>query len=299
MSHAATNWAFKQRGLKPATKIVLLALADRHNPDMGCFPSKRLLAEDCEMSERAVYDHIKILESSGLVAVDGSGCRTAGQYSSNRYRLAFEDDFHHRQNQPSAKSAVGRKEHLPSAKSADGRRQNLPTNPVRDNHVRKETPCKSPKGDGYSDEFEVWWSLYPRKVGKGQAARAYERKRKIYGWAVLFSALEAQIASGGLGRVEGRNDFRPHPATWLNGDRFNDPLPERQKSTLERMQEALDADDHRSEARSEGAYDHKAPASLPETILDAAPARHARAGNGAGTDHGGGNQLPHFGRRDG
>ena len=125
MSHEATNWAFKQKGLKPATKIVLLALADRHNPDHGCFPSKRLLADDCEMSERAVYAHIKALEDAGLINVEEAAQKHRGQYASNRYILGFEADFIQRQNQPSAKSAVGKIEHPPSAKSADDRRQNL------------------------------------------------------------------------------------------------------------------------------------------------------------------------------
>jgi hypothetical protein len=31
MSHEATNWAIKQRGLKPTTKIVLWHLCDRFN----------------------------------------------------------------------------------------------------------------------------------------------------------------------------------------------------------------------------------------------------------------------------
>ena len=53
MSHAATNWAIQQRGLKPATKIVLWHLCDRHNPDFGCFPTQVRLAEDAEMPVRA------------------------------------------------------------------------------------------------------------------------------------------------------------------------------------------------------------------------------------------------------
>ena len=40
MSHKATVWAIQQRGLKPATKIVLWFLCDRHNPDFGCFPTQ-------------------------------------------------------------------------------------------------------------------------------------------------------------------------------------------------------------------------------------------------------------------
>jgi hypothetical protein len=50
MSHEATNWAIKQRGLKPTTKIVLWHLCDRFNPDYGCFPSQARLAHDCEIS---------------------------------------------------------------------------------------------------------------------------------------------------------------------------------------------------------------------------------------------------------
>ena len=39
MSHAATNWAIQQRVLKPASKIVLSHLCDRHNLDFFCFPT--------------------------------------------------------------------------------------------------------------------------------------------------------------------------------------------------------------------------------------------------------------------
>lgn len=146
MSHEATNWAFKQRGLKPAAKIVLLALADRHNPDMGCFPSKKTIAEDCELSERSVYDQIKLLEEMGLVFIEPEQKVIRGQYASNRYILGFELDFPS-QNLPSAKSAVGRIQQEPSANSAVGRRQNLPTNPVNE-------PCKrtSKKTNSADDE---------------------------------------------------------------------------------------------------------------------------------------------------
>ena len=74
MSHEATNWAFQQRGLKPATKMVLLALANCHNPDRGCFSSKRRLAGECGMSERSVADQIRKLRDAGLIRVEsGAG----------------------------------------------------------------------------------------------------------------------------------------------------------------------------------------------------------------------------------
>lgn len=132
MSHAATNWAIKQRGLKPATKIVLFYLADRHNPDYGCFPSQKTLAEDAEMSERSVRDHLDILEQMGLIQRISE--QDGGRFKSTRYVLAFEPDFQ-RQNLPSAKSASGKNEQPPAANSAGLQRQNLPTNPVKE-------PCK-------------------------------------------------------------------------------------------------------------------------------------------------------------
>ena len=58
MSHKATVWAIQQRGLKPATKIVLWFLCDRHNPDFGCFPTQARLADDAEMSISALNEHL-------------------------------------------------------------------------------------------------------------------------------------------------------------------------------------------------------------------------------------------------
>ena len=73
MSHAATNWAIQQRGLKPATKIVLWFLCDRHNPDFGCFPTQARLAEDVEMSISALNEHLATLEELGLIVTARQG----------------------------------------------------------------------------------------------------------------------------------------------------------------------------------------------------------------------------------
>lgn len=68
MSHAATNWAIKQRGLKPATKIVLWFLADCHNAHTGqCNPKQATLADLCEMSRSTVNLHLEKLERAGLL----------------------------------------------------------------------------------------------------------------------------------------------------------------------------------------------------------------------------------------
>lgn len=94
MSHAATNWAIKQRGLKPAAKLVLWNLADRHNADSGrCDPSQARLAEDCEMSRSTLNVHLRVLEEAGLIRrVQRSDPKTRRQ-ERTFYLLAFDHDF--------------------------------------------------------------------------------------------------------------------------------------------------------------------------------------------------------------
>ena len=90
MSHAATNWAIQQRGLKPTTKIVLWHLCDRHNPDFGCFPTQARLAEDAEMSISSLNDHLKKLEALGLIRRIQCQDHRTKRRQATRYILGFE-----------------------------------------------------------------------------------------------------------------------------------------------------------------------------------------------------------------
>ncbi|PZO63632.1 MAG: GntR family transcriptional regulator [Paracoccus denitrificans] len=93
MSHYATNWAILQRGLKPATKIVLWHLCDRHNPDFGCFPTQVRLAADCEMSVSSLNDHLRALEESRLIHRVRCHDPQTHRRQATRYILGFEDRF--------------------------------------------------------------------------------------------------------------------------------------------------------------------------------------------------------------
>ncbi len=93
MSHAATNWAIQQRGLKPATKIVLWLLCDRHSPDYGCFPTQARLAEDAEMSISALNEHLATLEDLGLIHRIRAHDPRTRRRQPTRYILGFEQGF--------------------------------------------------------------------------------------------------------------------------------------------------------------------------------------------------------------
>lgn len=101
MSHFATNWAILQRGLKPATKIVLWHLCDRHNPDFGCFPTQTRLAADCEISRSALNDHLRKLEIAGLIRRCASVDPVTKRQQPTRYILGFEGGFDDPESDPS------------------------------------------------------------------------------------------------------------------------------------------------------------------------------------------------------
>ena len=92
MSHAATNWAIKQRGLKPAAKIVLWHLADCHNGHTGqCNPRQALLAEMCEMSQSTLNVHLAELEKRGLIKRHRNVDPSTKKRRATHYTLAMDD----------------------------------------------------------------------------------------------------------------------------------------------------------------------------------------------------------------
>lgn len=93
MSHHATNWAIQQKGLAPATKIVLWFLADCHNPVHGCFPSQAYLAKEAEMGRSTVNRHLSELEQRGLIRRVQRFDPATKRALPTRYYLACEPDF--------------------------------------------------------------------------------------------------------------------------------------------------------------------------------------------------------------
>lgn len=117
---------------------------------------------------------------------------------------------------------VGKRERSALDRDRDRDRENL----ERDESLSSPTPPGSAVRSPYSTHFELWWKLYPRPVGKRAAFRAYERAVKALRAAgepnprgVLEAALRAAL-EGWKGK-SGR--FVPHPTTWLNQGRWDDP----------------------------------------------------------------------------
>lgn len=136
MSHQATNWAVRVRGISPAAKVVLWHLADRHNKDTGqCNPSQARLAEDCEISRSSLNNQLEVLEKAGFIRrVRDNDEKTRRQrpthYILNMDRLHPQDTESHVQELDTA--PVSKKPTKPCPKNGGSRVQNLDTNPVRE-----------------------------------------------------------------------------------------------------------------------------------------------------------------------
>ena len=192
MSHKATNWAILQRGLKPATKLVLWYLCDRHTTDYGCFPSQIQLAEDAELSLSALNEHLLRLESAGLIRrIRRLDPRTRRQQST-RYMLAFEAEFHE---EPTPESGHGPDETdaehsgKPSPDSGHGPTPDLGPSRLRipdTNSVREQEEEEEEERAGARAGFEDFFGELLRTVGhdpdvwlpgwwKGESAREHVR----------------------------------------------------------------------------------------------------------------------------
>ena len=76
----------------------------------------------------------------------------------------------------------------------------------------------SQDGPAAAQDFDRFWEAYPRKAGKDDARRAYQRVNVPVG--VLLDAISVQKQSAQWQREGGR--FIPNPANWLNQRRWED-----------------------------------------------------------------------------
>jgi hypothetical protein len=231
MSHDATNWAIKQRGLKPALKVVLWHLCDRYNPDMGCFPSQETLAFDCEVPRSTLNVYLGELEDAGLIAREQRREKASNRQERTRYRFPFEADFVRKNCElPSPETGHGVREaessfsDEPSPENAESRVQNLDSNLVRE-PVREPVNLREGARDVSEDPKKIeaaFWALV--KDWPGFAAMPKEPAKAV--WCKL-SADDRRIAAdrlpGWLALLKAqRKSHVPAPATYLREKLWGD-----------------------------------------------------------------------------
>lgn len=79
VSLPATQWAWRQQGLRPLHKLILLRLADRAGDDNTVWPSYSLICEDTGVDKKTVWAAIKALRDIGLISDTGRRTGRTGQ----------------------------------------------------------------------------------------------------------------------------------------------------------------------------------------------------------------------------
>jgi hypothetical protein len=71
-------------------------------------------------------------------------------------------------------------------------------------------------------EFESFWPVYPRRIDKGHARKAFKAARKK---GVSLEVILAAVAAYAESVKGSEARFIAHPATWLRGERWTDEVP--------------------------------------------------------------------------
>jgi biotin operon repressor len=114
-------------------------------------------------------------------------------------------------------------------------------NPTQDNPLHKNNNIKNKilKNNEriYSDsenEFESFWSHYPKKVDKGAAVRAFRKALKTYPATEVIEGAKRYAEDPNLPEKQ----FIKNPATWLNAESWNNGLlPARKKTDRKALEE--------------------------------------------------------------
>lgn len=218
MSIAALNWAFRLR-VQGAAKVVLIALADHANDDGEAWPAVSRLEQWTGLKDRGIRLALKHLEASGVINRSGKNGTTV------IYKMEVGAEY----NPARSADIPARDAAFNPAPDADNPARSA-INPARRADkplITTKEPLSIPplipptsKPDPMA-EFADWWQHYPRKVGKGQARRAFVAARKKVSLQILTDAILAYPFD------MTRPEFIPHASTWLNGERWADEIDTR------------------------------------------------------------------------
>lgn len=261
----ATKWdvtrAVRASTLPPPSRLIMFVLADVADAGTAEIPPQRtpslsVLAEETGLDRSTVRRHLSGLESAGWVGrmrPDPAAARAHGERT--RYRLIVPEGFEpgrtvgaHSPYVEADNPQVGAEDPqgggtVPpgvGAENTTGRGTVPPNNRSTDREQIKDeeqtlfvNPPTSTRTNvtPITDEtFDRFWSVYPRKVAKGTARKAWTSalKRGASPTAVIAAAERYRDHHTAAG-TEAR--FIRHAATWLNGENYDDepePVPQQQ-----------------------------------------------------------------------
>jgi hypothetical protein len=196
MSIEAVSLVLNQSRATGRSKLVLLGIAN-HLGDQGAWPSISTLARYANASERSVKRDIQELVELGELKVELQNAPTRHQYKTNLYWITIGSGV--TDSAPGVTDRVSRGDS--SGKSG--------VTPVGTQNIILTIKEPSLKRD--LDEFETFWTLYPKKVAKADAQKAWKQVLKKKTADEMITLVKAYSES-----KLPDHQFIPYPASWLN-----------------------------------------------------------------------------------
>lgn len=209
------SWAWEQNTQSSGERLVLLALADHAGEDGECYPHTARLADKCGLDRKTVQRHLIALDERGLVSKLYRRKRSDGRLSGWQYRL----EMHVREG--TCKSSQEGTQTSPQEGTPTSRQEGTPMPSLEPSISNPQ--IEPSKNIQVSDGFDEWWTMYPRKTGKQNAGKSWS-KLSDQDRRSAITAIEHHVAHWEAAGTAPQ--FIPHPATWLNGRRWEDVLPE-------------------------------------------------------------------------
>ena len=101
---------------------------------------------------------------------------------------------------------------------------------------QKKIPKKRDRSAG-SAEFENFWSVYPRKINRAVALKAFEKATRKTEADLIITAVRGY-------KFADDEQFIPHPATWLNQERWIDGTPTSVRPQVTEAEQAAFLEEH-------------------------------------------------------
>jgi hypothetical protein len=101
---------------------------------------------------------------------------------------------------------------------------------------QKKIPKKRDRSAG-SAEFENFWSVYPRKINRAVALKAFEKATRKTEADLIITAVRGY-------KFADDEQFIPHPATWLNQERWIDGTPTSVRPQVTEDEQAAFLEEH-------------------------------------------------------
>ena len=237
------NWIFASEMSSKAKLVGSLLGSYMHGADEA-YPGLSRLVYESSLSRRSVQNAIIELEREGWIVKKSGGVTNTGSLSPNHYQRVFaagiergksyeakdliDADDPIANNAPAIANNV-----LPIATDAGGCGTECHTlvHPVApnkiynkiDNKIRSIDQKQANEKDSFFDDF---WAMWPKKTAKEPARKAW---RKISDKAAALELIRLNIEQHASAGDWSNPQYVPNPATYLNGERWNDTVYNREE----------------------------------------------------------------------